>query len=236
MAPEPLLGLPDIVPLPAAEFWMGQEDGRDEERPLHFVRLAPFGLARTQVTNTQYDRFCLETSRMPARFRRQPGFDHPRQPVTGCSWFDAVDYCAWLSRLTGQRWRLPTEAEWEWAARGGLAGCRYPWGDAEVTAREHYHARWRTGPEPVATSAPNGYGLFDLCENVHEWCSDWFHPSYYAVSPTENPQGPEEGTRRSSRGGAWRHHIKIARCAARSSIPPGFEYADYGFRVAREVT
>lgn len=81
-------------------------------------------------------------------------------------------------------------------------------------------------------SEPNGYGLFDMCENVHEWCSDWYDPGYYLVSPRENPLGPENGVRKASRGGAWRHHIKIARCAARSSIPPEFRYADYGFRVA----
>jgi len=71
-----------------------------------------------------------------------------------------------------------------------------------------------------------------MCENVHEWCSDWYDPRYYDYSPVDNPPGPESGTRRASRGGAWRHHIKIARCAARSSIPPEFRYADYGFRVA----
>ena len=90
--------------------------------------------------------------------------------------------------------------------------------------------RWRDGPEPVGQGEPNGYGLFDMCENVHEWCSDWYDPAYYAVSPAENPQGPAHGTRRASRGGAWRHHIKFSRCAARSSIPPEFRYADYGFR------
>jgi formylglycine-generating enzyme required for sulfatase activity len=71
-----------------------------------------------------------------------------------------------------------------------------------------------------------------MCENVHEWCSDWYDPGYYAVSPAEDPHGPDHGKRRSSRGGAWRHHIKFSRCAARSSIPPEFRYADYGFRVA----
>ena len=90
--------------------------------------------------------------------------------------------------------------------------------------------RWRDGPEPVGQGEPNGYGLFDMCENVHEWCSDWYDPAYYAVSPAENPQGPAHGTRRASKGGAWRHHIKFSRCAARSSIPPEFRYADYGFR------
>jgi sulfatase modifying factor 1 len=148
------------------------------------------------------------------------------------SWFDAVAFCAWLSKQWGFEVRLPAEAEWEFAARGGLEQKLYPWGDEPVTARADYHQRWREGPEPVATSEPNGYGLYDICENVHEWCADWYDPRYYEVSPADNPRGPETGVRRASRGGAWRHHIKIARCAARSSIPPEFRYADYGFRIA----
>ena len=202
---------------------MGQEDGRDEERPVHRVGLAAFRLCRFQVTNAHF-----------AAFRPFP-FADPTVPVTGVSWFDAVEYCAWLSTQWSRRFRLPTEAEWEFAARGGLEQNSFPWGDAPVTARAGYAGRWRNGPEPVATSEPNGYGLFDMCENVHEWCSDWFAADYYARSPLENPRGPSEGTRRASRGGAWRHHIKIARCAARSSIPPDFLYADYGFRVAADL-
>jgi formylglycine-generating enzyme required for sulfatase activity len=227
--------IPSIVWLPGGEFWMGQEDGRDEERPVHRVRVPPFGLARTQVTNAQYDRFCRETGRPSTKFRQQDGFDRPDHPVTGPSWFDAVAYCEWLTAVTGKRFRLPSEAQWEWAARSGLAGCLYPWGNEPVTSRQNYDGRWRTGPEPVATSPPNGYGLFDMCENVHEWCADWYDANYYAASPQDDPRGPEHGERRASRGGAWRHHIKISRCAARSSIPPTFEYADYGFRVACEA-
>ena len=234
MSPDPCSAIPEMISLPAGEFLMGQEDGRDEERPVHVVRISPFRLGRTQVTNAQYDCFCRETGRMATKFRRQAGFDGSDQPVTGPTWFDCIAFCDWLTALYGLRFRLPTEAEWEWAARGGLAGRLYPWGDEPVSKRPDYHSRWRSGPEPVATSEPNGYGLFDMCENVHEWCSDWYDPNYYSVSPGENPQGQDSGTRRASRGGAWRHHIKIARCAARSSIPPHFEYADYGFRVACE--
>jgi formylglycine-generating enzyme required for sulfatase activity len=199
---------------------MGQADGRDEERPVHAVTVAPFRLCRFQVTNAQFADF--------RAFR----FDCPTLPVTSVNWFDAVEFCEWLSREWSLPVRLPTEAEWEFAARGGLEQKRFPWGDEPPEARESYAARWRSGPEPVATSAPNGYGLFDMCENVHEWCSDWFDAGYYAVSLRENPTGPASGSRRASRGGAWRHHIKIARCAARSSIPPEFRYADYGFRIA----
>jgi len=227
---EPLI--PPILYLPGGEFWMGQSDGRDEERPVHRVRISPFGLGKTQVTNAQYDSFCKETGRSLTRFRREEAFDDPDQPVVASSWFDAVAYSEWLTVVTGTLYRLPTEAEWEWAARGGLESRIYPWGDEPVEERRDYHSRWLSGPEPVATSTPNGYGLFDMCENVHEWCYDWYAWDYYTISPCDDPKGPNDGTRRVSRGGAWRHQVKISRCAARSSIPPEFEYADYGFRVA----
>jgi len=201
---------------------MGQEDGRDEERPVHRVTVAPFRLCRFQVTNLDFAAF------------RKFAFDDPALPVTSVSWFDAVEYCQWLSAEWRLAIRLPSEAEWEFAARGGMEQKLYPWGDAPVTSRPGYGDRWLDGPEPIAMSEPNGYGLFDMCENVHEWCLDWYDPEYYLVSPEKNPRGPETGTRRSSRGGAWRHQIKIARCAARSSIPPGFRYADYGFRVVAD--
>jgi sulfatase modifying factor 1 len=214
---------------------MGQQDGRDDEQPVHLVRVPAFALAETQVTNAQYDLFCEATGHAPGKFRNQPEFDHPDHPVTGTSWFDCVAYCEWLSLQTGREHRLPTEAEWEWAARGGLDGCVFPWGNAPVESRHNYSERWRTGPEPVATSEPNAYGLYDMCENVHEWCSDWYDRDYYAISPADNPKGPDHGNRKASRGGSWRHQIKISRCAGRSSIPPAFEYADYGFRVASAV-
>jgi len=221
-----------LAAIPEGEYDMGQSDGRAEERPLHRVRVAAFALGRFQVTNAQYDLFVRSTGRKPARFSREPAFCKAAQPVVGPTWFDAVEYCRWLAGRTGRPFRLPTEAEWEWAARGGLDGKLYPWGDEPPTDRPGYQDRWIEGPESVGESAPNGFGLFDICENVHEWCSDWYDRDYYQISPLENPTGPVSGTRRASRGGAWRHQIKIARCAARSSIPPELEYADYGFRVA----
>ena len=134
--------------------------------------------------------------------------------MVAVSWFDAMAYCAWLSAMTGSHYRLPTEAEWERAARGGAEGMLFPWGNDPPDSRPAYHGRWKTGPEPDGQSQPNAYGLFEMCENVHEWCSDWFGADYYAVSTDRNPQGPEEGQRKASRGGSWRHHIKISRCSA----------------------
>ncbi len=219
----------DLLPVPGGEFLMGQADGRDEERPPHRVTLAPFRLCRYQVTNADYDHFRKATLREKSEYRDRPAFCDPALPVVAVNWFDAVAFCHWQGEQWNLHVRLPTEAEWEFAARGGFAQRLYPWGD-ELPAISA--DRWRHGPEPVALGEPNGYGLFDLCQNVHEWCSDWYDPGYYAASPSENPLGPEHGKRRASRGGAWRHHIKVSRCAARSSIPPEFRYSDYGFRVA----
>lgn len=224
--------VPEIVSIPGGYYLMGAVDGRDEERPVHEVSIVGFGIGRFQVTNQEYDLFCHETERRPTKFREWSAFSDLRKPVTGTSWFDALDYCRWLSARTGEQYYLPTEAEWEWAARGGLRDKLYPWGDEPVENRTDYAIRWLQGPEKVGGAQANGFGLFDMCENVHEWCADWYDPQFYAVSPRINPYCKHETARRSSRGGAWRHQVKISRCAARSSIPPHLEYADYGFRIA----
>jgi formylglycine-generating enzyme len=227
---------PALVRIPACNFLMGSENGQDCERPVHRVWIDSFFLAATQVTNQEYGRFLKATSSMPPPFSNDANFNHPKQPVAAVSWDDAVRYCEWLSRQTGRGFRLPTEAEWECAARAGLEQKQFPWGDEPPHSLPNYATRWQTGPEPVAQYAPNAFGLYDIGDNVHEWCSDWYDPNYYPISPERNPQGPEQSPmkppRKASRGGSWRHHIKVARCSARSSIPPEFQYADYGFRVA----
>ncbi|MDP9267008.1 MAG: formylglycine-generating enzyme family protein [Acidobacteriota bacterium] len=226
---------PALVRIPEGWFQMGHPQGFDSERPVHRVWVDAFLMAARQVANTEYARFLDSTQSPPPLFFAKPGFDHPQQPVVGVSWFEAVAYCEWLSHQTGKRYRLPTEAEWECAARGGREGTLYPWGEDPPQSRAGYRARWITGPEPVGGTPPNASGLYDMCENVHEWCSDWFDAEYYASSPARDPRGPEAGTRRASRGGSWRHHVKTSCCHTRSSIPPQFQYADYGFRVACDV-
>lgn len=226
---------PRMVRVLPGWFWMGSEAGQENERPVHRVWLDAFDLAAFQVTNAEYAVFLQATGREAPPTWDQAQFNDPEQPVVSVSWFDALAYAQWLSAITGDAYRLPTEAEWERAARGGKEGAQYPWGDDEPESRPRYAERWRNGPERVGGGEPNGYGLYDMCENVHEWCADWYDASYYARAPERNPRGPLTGKRKVSRGGSWRHRVKSSRCAARSSIPPSFKYADYGFRVARDV-
>ena len=226
--------IPEIATalIPEGPFVMGDDAGRPDERPAHRVWLSAFRLALLPVTNREYTSFLAATGHQPPRFWEDTRFNAPDQPVVGVSWFDAVAYCDWLAELTGRPYRLPTEAEREKAARGGVEGALYPWGDAPGEAGGRFP---QEAPRPVGQASPNGYGLFDMAYNVHEWCSDWYDPRYYAVASERDPQGPASGHRRASRGGAWRHQIKVSRCSARSSLDPTFQYNDYGFRVALSI-
>jgi formylglycine-generating enzyme len=223
---------PEMVIIPQGDFLMGCESGSENERPVHQVFVHTFAIGRYTITNRFYQTFLTDTSRQPPKGWNDERFNHPDQPVTCVSWFDAAEYCLWLAKRTGKPYRLPTEAEWERAARGGLSGKLYTWGDDPPEKQPRYGELWKAGPERIGQRPPNGYGLYDISENVHEWCMDWYAGDSYKTAPSENPSGPINGTRKSSRGGSWRHQIKITRVAARSSIPPQFQYNDYGFRCA----
>src|SRR5262249_37025017 len=158
------------------------------------------------------------TPKEPPPLFLNPSFSDPEQPVVGVSWEDAVAYCAWLSEQRHVSLRLPTEAEGERAARGGLEVALYPWGDEPPPATVVGANPESDGPAKVGVNAPNGFGLYDMSENVHEWCADWYDYRYYSHSPERNPRGPAFGRRRVSRGGSWRHRIQYSRCAARSSL------------------
>jgi formylglycine-generating enzyme required for sulfatase activity len=228
-----MLVLMEWITVPGGTFWMGGGP-RDNENPRHRVRLRPFRLARAQVTREEYQRFLDATGHPAPPFWHEPAFADPRMPAVGPSWEDAQAYCAWLAGRTGSAVRLPTEAEWEHAAKA----CRevvWPWGDDPPESLPDYDRRWRTGPEPVdAYPSLHPWGFLGLGENVHEWCLDWYDAHYYEVSPEDDPRGPAQGTRRASRGGSWRHDVKASRCAARSAIAPALRYSDYGFRLAAD--
>lgn len=224
---------PDFARIPAGWFEMGSRDGRDDERPVHRVWIDAFDLAVFPVTERQYADFLEATGHEPPRdWPGTPARDE--FPVVGVSWFDARAYCEWRTSQGGPV-RLPTEAEWERAARGRLEGAAYPWGDTIPSWVPNGGRGSLDGPWPVTLGEPNDFGVFGIAANIHEWCADWYDGAYYVTSPERNPQGPASGSRRASRGGSWRHAWTVSRCATRSRIDPAFRYTDYGFRVARSA-
>ncbi len=226
--------MPVTTRIPEGWFWMGSDDYHQSEAPRHRVWLDSFELARTTVTHRDYAQFLAATDHEPPKGWGDENFSLPEQPVVGASWFDAVVYCEWLSDLMGRTYRLPTEAEWEKACRGSEEGGLYYWGNEPPETLDYFQGNW-DGPRSVAEWRPNNYGLWNMGDNVHEWCQDWYSADYYAISLGHNPTGPVKGTRRVSRGGSWRHEIKASRITQRSSIPPSYRYTDYGFRVAASV-
>jgi formylglycine-generating enzyme len=217
--------------IPDGWFLMGSDEGHDDERPVHRVWVDAFELAVWPVTCQQYDRFLQATGHAPP-VGWSTALSGPDLPVVGVSWLDCQAYCAWRT-ASGEPVRLPTEAEWERAARGGREQSRYPWGDAIPAWIPDGGRGPLTAPWPVTLGEPNAFGLYGIAANVHEWCADWYAADYYATSPERAPSGPSRGTRRASRGGSWRHAVTISACATRSRLDPSFRYTDYGFRLAR---
>jgi formylglycine-generating enzyme required for sulfatase activity len=218
----------DFVTIPSGTFLMGSADGQDDEAPVHDVDVDEFEMAVFPITRAEYERFMTATGHEPPRDWSLTEFMAPDLPVVGVSWEDAEAYCAWHGGV-----RLPSEAEWERAARGGVEGDRYPWGDDLPAWLPNDGRGPLDGPWPVDLGPPNRFGLHGIAANIHEWCADWHSRQYYAQSPANNPRGPASGVRRASRGGSWRHAVTISRSSARSKLAPSFRYTDYGFRVVR---
>ena len=223
---------PELIALAGGRFVMGSDRERRDERPAHVVSVAPFRAARRPVSNAQYALFVEAAGTAPPPFWSADGFCAPQLPVVGVSWYDAAAFCEWWSERSGERLRLPTEAEREYAARGGLEDARWPQADdAWPAAEARRFVAEAEAPHIPAEACANGFGLLCMADNVHEWCSDWYDRSWYEQSPSNSPIGPQAGVRRASRGGSWRHRIKFTRVSARSSLAPSYRYNDYGFRV-----
>ena len=211
--------IPDLVYIPGGTYNMGASDVQSGCP----VTVSAFLMEASEVTVAEYEAFAQATSRsMPS----QPGGD-PSLPAVNVTWADATAYAVWRGR------RLPTEAEWEFAARGGLTDALYPWGDT-IDAQDANHDLNLLGPTLPGSYAANGYGLFDVGGNVWEWNADWYDASLSCNST--NPAGPGTGTRRVLRGGSWVSYPEQVQCAHRSHADPGAAYSDLGFRCAVSVT
>jgi formylglycine-generating enzyme required for sulfatase activity len=223
--------------IPSGEFLMGsaENEGNDDEHPARRVYLDAYLIAKYEVTNVLFRRFILDTGcRAEGEWEKHATSKRDLHPVANVTWKDAAAYCAWAGG------RLPTEAEWEKAARG-TGGYDYPWGGPWDPSR----IRCSVGGLGVAGgSAPVGshpqgvsqWGCQDIAGNVWEWCSDEYSESYYRDAPLRNPKGPEHRECRVLRGGGWANiSPDVFRCAYRSGFPPRFRFPDRGFRPAADV-
>lgn len=241
-----------MVRVPAGRFIMGSDLGGEYEKPAHEVFLYDYWIDEKLVTNLDFARFAEETGYVTTAEKAGKGWgfhddkymdienlswrsfatlgreDHP---VVMMSWHDATAYATWAGK------RLPTEAEWEKAARGGLVCSAYPWGNTEPTAENCGFGK-KSHQEIPATGDvlafnPNGYGLYGMVGNVWQWCSDWYEEDYYTKSPEQNPTGPDKGIYRVRRGGAWNviQEFRL-RCANRGAVAPDTVVPNMGFRCA----
>ncbi len=251
------LGVPEMITIPAGEFLMGSADSHsqahscerpqrwhhldldacEDEKPQHGVYLDEYAIGKYPVTNAEYAVFVQDSGhRAPNHWEGgRPPRGKERHPVVNVSWHDAVAYCRWLRQKTGQDWRLPTEAEWEKAARG-TDGRIYPWGDDFDMMRCNTEEGGAGDTTPVGAYSPHGdspYGCADMAGNVWEWVADWYDEKYYTSAPARNPTGPSSGTFRVVRGGSWGHPQDSARSAGRGGDTPAGVDNSLGFRCAR---
>jgi eukaryotic-like serine/threonine-protein kinase len=224
-----------LLYVPAGEFTMGSDVGPDDEKPAHTVNLDAFWIDQTEVTNAMYVR-CVQAGRcnLPSstksysRSSYYGNAEFDNYPVIYVSWNQANAYCSWADR------RLPTEAEWEKAARG-MDGRTYPWDNDDPTA-DLLNFNLNVGDTTPVGSYENGqspYGVYDTAGNVWEWTADWYSETYYSVSPSENPLGPDSGDIRVLRGGSWGSSISNVRSANRDWLDPTGADDYSGFRCSR---
>jgi sulfatase modifying factor 1 len=230
----------EMVLVPAGWFWMGSQNGERDEQPVHRVWLDSFYIDRFPVTNALYDVFVSETNHPKSLYRNNQNCNDPNQPVVGVSWKDAMAYCSWRSKKETAVFSLPTEAQWEKAARGDDKRT-YPWGNnlpdkkravTEITEKMPVIGMCELGRSP--------YGVSDLVGNVWNWCADWYHREYYKTSTEKNPQGPAKATRKVVRGGNWVFlgccsgtPAYALRASRRNSFHPSIQKKSIGFRCVK---
>jgi formylglycine-generating enzyme required for sulfatase activity len=239
--------LPEMIMVSGGSFLMGSED----EQPIHEVTLDGFSLQKTPVTYWQYALFLQQEG---LQVEKPSWGRQGNNPAVYVSWEDATSFCNWLSAMEGLQpvyqmkgekvsadwsangYRLPTEAEWEYAARGGVEQKPYAYsGSDDLDAVGWYKGNAANRTQPVAHKRPNTLGLYDMSGNVWEWCWDWYDEKYYKTSPSSNPKGPSTGSYRVLRGGSWGYRPRYCCVALRFYVTPGDRSDLFGFRLARTL-
>ncbi len=225
----------EVVYIPEGNFTIGADIANSDSNPKHSVFLDGFWIGKYEVSFEQYDLFCTETKREKPDDK---GWGRGRLPVINISWFDASEFSRWLSQNTGLTFRLPTEAEWEKAARG-TDEIVFPWGNTTTGEDKlNFNKSSKLKKTVPIGSFPAGvspYGLFDMAGNVAEWVNDWYYETYYSKSPGKNPQGPPAGSKRVVRGGGWNSDGYDCTTYARDSRSPKSKSKDVGFRIYLDI-
>lgn len=229
---EPNIKESSWVRIPAGTFVMGEKQGDDDEEPVHNVFLNEYWISGYEITNEQYQ-MCVAAGACSCMLN-QPA-DQAQHPVVRLTWNEANEFCVWIGG------RLPSEAEWEKAARGGLVGALYPWGDDEVSCDQNAKNGAQFGYcsgelLTVGSFPPNGYGVYDMAGNAWEWVADWYDKDYYRNSSETNPTGPADGKYKVIRGGGWNYTVYGLRVAYRSVSYPDSKANFIGFRCVRELS
>lgn len=243
----------NMVPVPEGEFTRGSEEGENNEKPERRIFLDAYEIGAYAVTNQEFKGFVeaggYDTEEYWTaegwKWRLGESISEPRYwfdrqwnganfPVVGVSWYEAAAYAQWLSKETGENYRLPTEAQWEKAARGA-DGRTYPWGNEfdKDLCNSIELGLGRISPVGLFPGGRSGYGCFDMAGNAWEWCADGYDGSYYKDSPAKNPKGPAGGSNRVIRGGSWGLGARYCRAACRDWYRPGSWWGDGGFRLVR---
>jgi len=237
--------LPEMVLVKGGTFKMGSNSGESDEKPVHSVTLSDYYIGKYEVTVAQYKAYCSETgNKLPPDPKSDWYEEHKNAakwvwrddyPIVNVTWKDAMDYCAWLSRKTGLNYTLPTEAQWEYAARGGNKNERYNYSGSESINKVAWYdeTTLEKGPKAVGTLKPNALGVYDMSGNAWEWCKDYF--GRYSSEPQKNPQGPSSSAYRVIRGGSWYYVANFARITARDGPYPHYTNYNYGFRLVRNL-
>ncbi len=223
--------LPEMVKVDGGSYNMGDllNLGVDNERPVHRVKVNAFCMAATETTVLQWKTYCEATGHPMPGQTLEGGYldDHP---IVNISYDDIQSYCDWLSEKTGKVCRLPTEAEWEFAARGGLKGKGYKFSGGQSIETIAWQESNCKSSQEVAAKKPNEVGIYDMSGNACEWCADWFAP-YSSEEEVDNPKGPSNGKTRVVRGGGWFSKANNCRNTTRSYSLPNNANSGIGFRV-----